>query len=278
MKKAIAILLTMVLAAMGTMAMADGLPLATPTDLIAEEPAAQETVAETAPAAEEEPTEQPEESQPAEDITAEQPAENQLPEDEMAEQPAENQQTESIPAAQPEESQPADTAAQEPEEARVGLVLREDGLYSAPGAEDCIVLPAGTNVLVLQVGEEWTLIKAETADGEMIQGYILNDSIALYNVMPKEAEKIRAIIVTTNTSKLSRLQEGMRVIISARLIGFENDVYTVQWQYSPDGGTTILDIPGATGLEYGYFLNRNNAGNIYRIVVTYEPDALLDEQ
>ena len=174
----------------------------------------------------------------------------------------------------------AETASAEDlaaETRREGIMLKEDLLYDAPDGNVIAVIPAGSAVGIFRVKEGWIYAELETGTG-VLKGYIRADAAALYNEKPGEEENIRAIVISSSIDSLFRVKEGTKVILTAELIGFENDAYTLQWQYSPDNGATAVDIPGATGIAYGYILNRNNFGYVYRLIVTYEPDALLDEQ
>ena len=237
MKRAIAILLAMMLGVLCSEALGEDLQLATPTDLFAEEV--------------------------AEGICA-------VPEDTAAAEEAEEQE---VPEATEAAEIPAAAEALAEADVRDGLMLKEAVLLSAPDGDVLAALPAGTTLAVLQVGEGWCLVRVQ--DGQT--GYVLTDAVALYNEKPAEEENIRAIFVTSNTANMITLKEGMTVILSAQLIGFENDEYTLQWQYSPDGGVTAIDIAGANGLQYGYFLNRDNMNYLYRVVVSYGTDAATEQ-
>ena len=186
--------------------------------------------------------------------------------------PTDLQEEENIRVAETASSE--DLAA---ETRREGMMLKEDLLYDAPDGNVIAVIPAGSAVGIFRVKEGWIYAELETGTG-ILKGYIRADAAALYNEKPGEEENIRAIVISSNIDSLFRVKEGTKVILTAELIGFENDAYTLQWQYSPDNGATAVDIPGATGIAYGYILNRNNFGYVYRLIVTYEPDALLDEQ
>ena len=47
----------------------------------------------------------------------------------------------------------------------------------------------------------------------------------------------------------------------------------MQWQYTPDGGETVVDIEGANGLTYTYEITLENAGYLWRLCVTLHPQA-----
>ena len=62
--------------------------------------------------------------------------------------------------------------------------------------------------------------------------------------------------------------------LNAELVGFEGVNYQLQWQYTPDGGETIIDVEGATGLTYSFPVTQENAGYLWRLSVqVVQPDA-----
>ena len=44
-----------------------------------------------------------------------------------------------------------------------------------------------------------------------------------------------------------------------------DEPYQLQWQYTPDGGQTVVDVPGATGDEYTFVLNDENVLYQWRV-------------
>ena len=63
---------------------------------------------------------------------------------------------------------------------------------------------------------------------------------------------------------------GQEVVLKAELEGFrEDDVYTVQWQYSEDG-VKFKNVKGATELTWSYTISEENFGYTWALVVTLE--------
>ena len=63
------------------------------------------------------------------------------------------------------------------------------------------------------------------------------------------------------------------VILTATLTGFENTNYTMQWQYTPDMGETIVDVPGANDTQYSFPITIENAEYLWRLSVTIHDEA-----
>ena len=55
------------------------------------------------------------------------------------------------------------------------------------------------------------------------------------------------------------------MVLTAHLEGFESLSYTVRWQYSPDGGRTVVDA--GTGTTHHYTADANNANWLWRVIV-----------
>ena len=72
----------------------------------------------------------------------------------------------------------------------------------------------------------------------------------------------------SNIAGMTEVLDGTEVTLTAQLEGFENDQYVIQWQYTPDGGTTVFDADGANEENYTFFLNEQNVGYMWRIRVT----------
>ena len=140
-------------------------------------------------------------------------------------------------------------------------------VYDAPDGEWIAALSKGQMIEIGTVEEDWTLIRLDD-----LTGYVLSDYIALYNGEATPEEKIRSINISTNLNGLTRVKEGTTVCLTATLSGFEEDDYTVQWQYSPDGGASAINIDGANSLTYAYRLTAKNFGYLYRVVVDFHEE------
>lgn len=165
-------------------------------------------------------------------------------------------------------------------------VIEEDPLADLRQA--IVVLAEDEPMAMLYAGPDVTSeVLAELANGEMLyireldaewsyavygdlEGYILTSKIALYNgeTTPEEEEIVRTITVTSNLAGAEVVYEGAEVTLTATLTGFEDDTYTMQWQYTPDGGETVVDVEGANEAEYTFVLDGTNVGYLWRMTVT----------
>lgn len=149
------------------------------------------------------------------------------------------------------------------------VVLKDAILYSVTDGEMVGRVLTGDVLKVAVIGKGNSLVLY----GECEEGvaYVSNNSIALYysnpDIVPCEETDLRYITVSSNMTGRKTCREGDLIVIHAVLHGFENDAYTLQWQYSPDRGTTVYDLPGENDIEYAYFLTEENYGYMYRVVV-----------
>ena len=151
------------------------------------------------------------------------------------------------------------------------VVLAEDEptamLYAGPDATSEVLaeLANGEMLYIRELDAEWSY--AVYGD---LEGYILTSKIALYNgeVTPEEEEIVRTITVTSSLAGAEVVYEGAEVTLTATLTGFEDDTYTMQWQYTPDGGETVVDVEGANEAEYTFVLDGTNVGYLWRMTVT----------
>ena len=180
-----------------------------------------------------------------------------------------------------ENGKPIPVEAEEVEEGlrQITVVLKEGEtelpLQAEPSetSEVLAMIPAGELLYVKEITPEWSY----AVYGEL-EGYVLTAKIALYNgeTTPEEEEIIRTIKVVSSLAGQEEVYEGTRVTLTATLTGFENDDYTMQWQYTPDGGQTVVDIEGANDSVYAYDITLENADYMWRLCVTLqdeEPDA-----
>lgn len=174
-------------------------------------------------------------------------------------------------ADEPEADDTEVTAGEEdeiPEEYINAVVLTDTVLWTPDSCEKAGAIAGGEGVIVLAEGDEFCTVLYK---GERF--LIFSDALALYCTDRSQVSgTVRSIVVTTNLGGEKKCRVGQLIILTAHLYGFENDKYTLQWQYSPDKGATAFDIPGADGPEYGYFLDEENYGWLFRVTVSYEPN------
>ena len=58
---------------------------------------------------------------------------------------------------------------------------------------------------------------------------------------------------------------GARITLTAKLIGFENKMYNLQWQYTTDN-ENWTDVPGANDITYTYTLDETTTNYTWRII------------
>ena len=156
------------------------------------------------------------------------------------------------------------------------MVLREGEtslkLYAEAntGSEVLATIGAGEMLYVQNIEAEWSY--AVYGD---VAGYVLTEKIALFNetATPEEEEIIRTVNVSSNVAGDAAVYAGTEIVLSAKLTGFENVAYTLQWQYTPDGGETICDVPGANDAQYAFIIDDSNAHYLWRVSVTIAAEA-----
>lgn len=152
------------------------------------------------------------------------------------------------------------------------IVLLREGetvlpLHAEASSESEIIaeIPVGEILYVKNIEAEWSY----AVYGEN-EGFVHTSKIALYNeeTTPEEEEIIRSVILTSNAAGKEAVYAGDEIVLYAILTGFENDQYTIQWQYSTDGGMTFIDIEGANDLQYAFIIDDSNAWNVWKINIT----------
>ena len=92
--------------------------------------------------------------------------------------------------------------------------------------------------------------------------------------LPEDAEKITEIKDVLNPDRridiymepAGKLNYGDEVRLIAVLNGYDNCIYTLQWQQSADNAS-FRDIAGATGTSYRFKVTEENSGYYWRLVV-----------
>ena len=169
----------------------------------------------------------------------------------------------------------APAPAEEPTEEDFLLVSAVNGggsrVYAEPNENSAVIgtLNPGDMVMACALGNGWAKV---TAGG--LNGYVrTNDIIRYITEETPEEEKapiIRSVAVYSTLDGLKEIAEGAEIVLTARLTGFEDTSYRVQWQYSADGGASAIDAPGGSSLRYVYRINAQTIRYLWRIVVTVE--------
>lgn len=161
---------------------------------------------------------------------------------------------------------------------RTGMVIKADSdaglmIFDTPDGQCVAVVDKGQMIEIAASANGWVQIR-----WGVVIGFVRSDCVALYNAEAAPEEAIRSICIATNLDGMTQVKEGTVVILTATLSGFEDDVYTLQWQYSPDGGSTAIDIAGAGKLTYAYRLTAENFGYMYRLVVHIADEPMTAEE
>lgn len=165
------------------------------------------------------------------------------------------------------------------------VVIREEGaaLYRSMDGNTVPMqyLPADVLMNLLPMNDEWGKVQLvyrgrEGAEEEILVGYIkLNDAAAYLEEEPGEAASpvIRTICITSAANEADAISAGDEIEIKASLYGFsESDRYRVQWQYTPDGGTSWADAENGGELVYRYSIDETNMDYGWRLLLTLLPD------
>lgn len=227
-----------------------------------EETPAEEEITETEEVVETEPTEEPVEEEPAVEYVTDENGNLVLDENGNP-----------IPVVTEEE-----VVEEEPvEEDRIlrqVMVLQPEGetlaMYAEPSSSSAVVaeIPGGETIQVSEINADWSYAIYNGAEG-----YVLTDKIALMDdgmITPEDEAIIRTISITSSIQGQTQVEEGTVVTLTAKLTGFENDTYSLQWKCSTDGGASVQDIPGANGLSYSVAVTTENATYLYGLCVTVE--------
>ena len=102
------------------------------------------------------------------------------------------------------------------------------------------------------------------------------------NVVPDDGEKLATIVDAMSPDRSidiyalfegDYLNMGDKVTLITVLTGYENLVYTYQWQVQADDGWT--DVEGATGSAYSFQLTEENYDAVWRVQIEIT-DALVE--
>ena len=91
---------------------------------------------------------------------------------------------------------------------------------------------------------------------------------------PEKTEKPAVSVrLHSNLDDGTEAQPGTEVVLRAEVIGTDRPCH-LQWQYSPDGGKTAVDVENAAGSENRYFryiLDETNMHYLWRVAVVFDP-------
>lgn len=92
---------------------------------------------------------------------------------------------------------------------------------------------------------------------------------------PAEASQV-TVRLSSNIQNLETIYPGMEATIHAEVTGADRP-YTLQWQYSPDGGQTIVDVEDADAADFHYTVDEETVHYLWRVVVRFDETETPEE-
>ena len=261
----------------------------TETPVVTAEPTAELTAEPTAEPTEEpvvEPTEEPV-IEPTEEPAIE-------PTEEPIVEPTEEPVIEPIaePTAEP-------TETPKPYDGPIAVGNAE--VHAAPDADSPVVftVPNGAAIKVFSTEGDWAKVEAHGFSGYLHRDHVRGVAFAqpAATPVPEQPENITENDLPDNARLLGVIQDklsaersvsvyasydgeyvtfGDTVTLYAVLHGYEDTVYTLQWQSSPDNASWA-DISGAVSASYAVTVTEANYTDYYRVAVTINGVIVADE-
>ena len=261
----------------------------TETPVVTAEPTAELTAEPTAEPTEEpvvEPTEEPV-LEPTEEPIVE-------PTEEPVIEPTEEPAIE--PTAEPT-AEPTETP--KPYDGPIAVGNAE--VHAAPDADSPVVftVPNGAAIKVFSTEGDWAKVEAHGFSGYLHRDHVRGVAFAqpAATPVPEQPENITENDLPDNARLLGVIQDklsaersvsvyasydgeyvtfGDTVTLYAVLHGYEDTVYTLQWQSSPDNASWA-DISGAVSASYAVTVTEANYTDYYRVAVTINGVIVADE-
>ena len=261
----------------------------TETPVVTAEPTAELTAEPTAEPTEEpvvEPTEEPV-IEPTEEPVIE-------PTEEPTAEPTEE------PVVEPTE-EPVIEPTETPKPYDGPIAVGNAEVHAAPDADSPVVftVPNGAAIKVFSTEGDWAKVEAHGFSGYLHRDHVRGVAFAqpAATPVPEQPENITEDDLPDNARLLGVIQDklsaersvsvyasydgeyvtfGDTVTLYAVLHGYEDTVYTLQWQSSPDNASWA-DISGAVSASYAVTVTEANYTDYYRVAVTINGVIVADE-
>ena len=261
----------------------------TETPVVTAEPTAELTAEPTA-----EPTEEPV-VEPTEEPVIE-------PTEEPVTEPTEEPVTEPTeePVIEPTE-EPVIEPTETPKPYDGPIAVGNAEVHAAPDADSPVVftVPNGAAIKVFSTEGDWAKVEAHGFSGYLHRDHVRGVAFAqpAATPVPEQPENITENDLPDNARLLGVIQDklsaersvsvyvsydgeyvtfGDTVTLYAVLHGYEDTVYTLQWQSSPDNASWA-DISGAVSASYAVTVTEANYTDYYRVAVTINGVIVADE-
>ena len=277
----------------------------TETPVVTAEPTAELTAEPTAEPTEEpvvEPTEEPV-IEPTEEPIVE-PTEEPViePTEEPVVEPTEEPVVEPTeePVTEPTE-EPVIEPTETPKPYDGPIAVGNAEVHAAPDADSPVVftVPNGAAIKVFSTEGDWAKVEAHGFSGYLHRDHVRGVAFAqpAATPVPEQPENITENDLPDNARLLGVIQDklsaersvsvyvsydgeyvtfGDTVTLYAVLHGYEDTVYTLQWQSSPDNASWA-DISGAVSASYAVTVTEANYTDYYRVAVTINGVIVADE-
>ena len=277
----------------------------TETPVVTAEPTAELTAEPTAEPTEEpvvEPTEEPV-IEPTEEPIVE-PTEEPViePTEEPAIEPTEEPIVEPTeePVIEPT-AEPTAEPTETPKPYDGPIAVGNAEVHAAPDADSPVVftVPNGAAIKVFSTEGDWAKVEAHGFSGYLHRDHVRGVAFAqpAATPVPEQPENITENDLPDNARLLGVIQDklsaersvsvyasydgeyvtfGDTVTLYAVLHGYEDTVYTLQWQSSPDNASWA-DISGAVSASYAVTVTEANYTDYYRVAVTINGVIVADE-
>ena len=201
-----------------------------------------------------------------------------------------------VPAIEPT-AEPTETP--KPYDAPIAVGNAE--VHAAPDADSPVVftVPNGAAIKVFSTEGDWAKVEAHGFSGYLHRDHVRGVAFAqpAATPVPEQPENITENDLPDNARLLGVIQDklsaersvsvyvsydgeyvtfGDTVTLYAVLHGYEDTVYTLQWQSSPDNASWA-DISGAVSASYAVTVTEANYTDYYRVAVTINGVIVADE-
>lgn len=142
----------------------------------------------------------------------------------------------------------------------------EDGRVEKEGALGDAIFTSAEKEVVYD-GKDYVLDHVENEEGKISEDATQN-VVKVYYVLAEEVEKVeRSVKVVSSLKGVETVEEGTSVTLTAKLTGFDDVEYEIQWQRSEDG-KDWEDVDGANDTEYTFDITEETEGYLWRVSVS----------
>lgn len=132
-----------------------------------------------------------------------------------------------------------------------------------------IVVAAALVIVGMAVARDARLKASDENVYDDVQSIELNEDTTAEVSIP------RSVRVRSSLEGMSSVEIGTEVTLSAELIGFDNTVIDLQWQYTEDG-EVWCDLENEKDITYKYLIDEENYLNQYRVLVNVIEEPSFD--